>query len=184
LLNPGCTLPVDKNKEIWLSTAGEEVDSTRVYNHSGFTTREGEMLRILVSLFFVFLVCGEVSAQTAQDPIKACGVLDLKCINDNFQQLQRELDSANAVIATLTKQVTDLTARINNTSTGLDALNKAVTTNLPDQISTLSNFVHGNLDVMSTNRSQCLAFGDMGKGGAGFAGCDSNPDVGFTLRSH
>ena len=142
------------------------------------------MFRIFVSLFFVFSVCGEVSAQTAQDPIKACGVLDLKCINDNFQQLQRELDSANAVIGTLTKQVTDLTTRINNTSTGLDALNKAVTTNLPDQISTLSNFVHGNLDVMSTNRSQCLAFGDMGKGGAGFAGCDSNPDVGFTLRSH
>ena len=134
------------------------------------------MQRVLFGFLFVATLCLPASAQTSPpgNSLKSCGIFDSTCVNGNFQELVDRLNAANAKIDALTKRIDDLTARLDDKNTGLDALHQAVTVGLPNQILAVSKVVNGNLSIMSVSRGQCLGFVDVGKGGAGFAGCDPN----------
>jgi len=153
------------------------------------------MFKLLIALVSIVTISGYAKAETQTDAIKTCGVLDLKCVNDNFLQLQRELDAANALVVVLTKRLDELTNQLNDPKTGLPVLYKEV--NDPKSGLTATNretnalyqqindpgrglaeqigSVTGNVAIRSVNRNgQCLEIVDPGEGRLGFVGCDNN----------
>lgn len=130
------------------------------------------MLRgVVIASFFVALANAEAA------PIKKCGALDQKCVNNNFLQLQTELDSASQQIATLKAQVDKLTQQVNT----LDKTVSDSSTGLSAQVTELSK-LKGTVQLESLNPTvtnpspdtghhACLDGIDQGVGHIGFSGC-------------